>query len=137
MNSFKFSELKQGLNLEFNIVITESMMNDFLKLSGDTNPLHIDEGYAKTNGFHSRVVYGMLTSSFYSQLVGVYLPGKYAFLQSISIDFIKPLYIGDKITIFGEVSGINELFKFIEIKSYIKRDSVKISRAKIKVGLFE
>ncbi len=137
MNSFKFSDLKQGLSLEFNIVITESMMNDFLKLSGDHNPLHIDEAYAKLNGFHSRVVYGMLTSSFYSQLVGVYLPGKYAFLQSISIDFIKPLYIGDKITIFGEVSGINEVFKFIEIKSYIKRDNVKISRAKIKVGLFE
>ena len=137
MNSLKFSELKEGLSSEFNTIITENMMDNFLKLSGDNNPLHINDEYAKLKGFNSRVVFGMLSSSFYSQLVGVYLPGKYAFLHSISIDFIKPLYIGDKITIFGEIININDLFKFIEIKSYIKRDNIKISRAKIKVGLFE
>lgn len=137
MNNYQFSDLNVGLNSQFNIEITNQMMEYFSKLSGDNNPLHIDELYAKSKGFDSKVVYGMLTSGFYSQLVGVHLPGKYALLQSISIDFIKPIFVGDNISIYGKITNINEVFKFIEIKAYIKCNGIKVSRAKIKVGLLE
>jgi 3-hydroxybutyryl-CoA dehydratase len=85
------------------------------------------------------VVYGFLTSSFYSTLVGVYLPGKYALLQEVKkISFEKPVYIDDELTIHGIISFMNEAYKVIEIKAMIKnQNSEIISRAKINVGLLD
>ena len=90
---------------------------------------------SKSKGFSDRVVYGMLTSSFFSTLVGVYLPGKYCILQSIDIKFSKPVYIDDILTITGKVSYINEAYKQLEIKAVIiNQDNKKVSKATIKVG---
>jgi 3-hydroxybutyryl-CoA dehydratase len=111
-------------------------MNKFLDISNDINPLHIDKNYAKQKGFKDRVVYGMLTSSFYSTLVGVYLPGKYCILQGIDIQFSKPVYIDDELRISGKVSYINEAYKQIEIKAtIINQENKKVSKATIKSDL--
>ena len=78
----------------------------------------------------------MLTSSFYSTLVGVYLPGKSCLLQGIDIQFSKPVYVGDNLTISGEVVYINEAFRQIEIKGKIvNQHNQKVSKATIKVGI--
>ena len=69
MNEYKFSDIKVGLTESFDTKIDISMMDKFLDISNDTNPLHIDENYAKKQGFANRVVYGLLTSSFYSNLL--------------------------------------------------------------------
>lgn len=138
MNCYKFKDIYLGLSSEFKIKITEEMMNSFAEMSGDINPLHLDEEYAKKHGFNSRVVYGMLTSTFYSTLVGVYLPGWYCLLHAIEVGFHKPLYVNNIITIYGAVSYINEAYQQIEIKAYIKDSEDQIvSKAKIKVGLNE
>ena len=80
----------------------------------------------------------MLTSSFFSTLVGVYLPGKYCLLQGIDIQFSKPVYIDDILTITGKVSYINEAYKQIEIKAIIiNQDNEKVSKATIKVGVMD
>ena len=136
MNQYLLSHIKLGLKHSFKVEITEKSMVLFLELSGDNNPMHCDADYAKNRGMNDRVVYGMLTSSFYSTLVGVYLPGKYALLHSIEIQFSKPVFIGDTLTVEGEVIAINELFNRIEVKAYIlNQNAEKISRAKIKIGL--
>jgi acyl dehydratase len=89
-------------------------------------------------GYPGRVVYGLLTSSFYSTLVGVYLPGKYCLLQGLDIQFSKPVYIGEHLAISGKVTYINEAYRQIEIKANItNQNNVKISRAKIKVGVLD
>ena len=111
------------------------MMKSFEIMTGDINPLHINQEYAKEKGMLDKVVYGMLTSSFYSTLVGVYLPGKRCLLQGIEISFKKPVYIGEEIEIYGEISYLNEAYKIAEIKAYIKNESKKISTAKITVGV--
>lgn len=126
-----------GIYERFETQIDEKMRASFLSISGDYNPLHSDSTYAKSKGFESAVVYGMLSSALYSRLVGVHLPGRYALLQSIQIDFTNPLYAGEKIVVYGKIKSINELFKIIEISANITRGTVKISRAKIKVGLLE
>ena len=138
MNEYKFSDIKVGLTESFDTKIDISMMDKFLDISNDTNPLHIDEIYAKEKGFPNRVVYGLLTSSFYSTLVGVYLPGKYCILQGIDIQFSKPVYIDDSLNISGKVSYINEAYKQIEIKAVItNQDNKKVSKATIKVGVMD
>ena len=136
MQEYLFSDIKIGLKHSFEAEVDESRMDKFLEISGDNNPMHIDTEYAKSKGMISRVVYGMLSSSFYSTLVGVYLPGKFALLHSIEIQFIKPVFIGDKLVIIGEVSSVNNIFNQIEVKAYIlNQKSEKVSRAKIKIGV--
>ena len=138
MNEYKFGDIKIGLLESFNIKIDSSMMDKFLDISNDVNPLHIDKEYAIDKGFPDRVVYGLLTSSFYSTLVGVYLPGKYCILQGIDIQFAKPVYIDDSLTISGKVSYINESYKQIEIKAIIvNQENKKVSKATIKVGVMD
>ena len=86
----------------------------------------------------NRVVYGLLTSSFYSTLVGVHLPGKHCILQGIDIQFSKPVYIDDILKISGKVSYINEAYKQIEVKAVItNQENKKVSKATIKVGVMD
>ena len=123
MNEYKFEDLYIGLKASFKMKITEEMMKGFEIMTGDINPLHINREYAKEKGMLDKVVYGMLTSSFYSTLVGVYLPGKKCLLQGIEISFKKPVYIGEEIEIYGEISYLNEAYKIAEIKAYIKNEN--------------
>ena len=136
MNEYKFSEIEIGFEESFVIEVDKSKMEKFLDISKDTNPLHNDTNYAKKMGFQDKVVYGLLTSSFYSTLVGVYLPGRYCILQGIDIQFSKPVYVGDVLKISGKVSYINEAYKMIEIKAFImNQDNIKVSKATIKAGV--
>lgn len=138
VKEYRFKDISIGLEESFEKEINIHMMEKFLEISGDCNPLHTDYEYAKTKGFDSNVVYGLLTSSFYSTLVGVYLPGKFAILQGIDIQFSKPVFLGDKLTIIGKVNYINEAYKQIEIKAVIiNQHNKKVSKATIKVGVID
>ncbi len=138
MNEYKFTDIYIGLAHSFKYLIKSSAMDDFLKITNDINPLHIDRKYAVEKGFDDRVVYGLLTSSLYSTLVGVYLPGKYCLLQGINIQYYKPVYIEDQLTISGEVHYMNEAYKQIEIKAIIKNQrNQKVSKAIVKVGVID
>ena len=135
MNSYKFVDINVGLEESFSVRVNSEKLDNFLKISGDINPLHTDAEYSKSKGFSDRIVYGMLTSSFFSTLVGVYLPGKYCILQGVDIQFSQPVYIDDILTITGKVSYINEAYKQLEIKAVIiNQDNKKVSKATIKVG---
>jgi len=138
MNIYTFSDIYEGLEESFDVTITSDMMDKFLDISNDTNPLHVDVNYAKEKGFKDRVVYGLLTSSFYSTLAGVYLPGKYCILQGLDIQFSKPVFIGDILTISGKVKYINQSYKQLEIKAIIRnQNNEKVSKATIKAGLMD
>jgi 3-hydroxybutyryl-CoA dehydratase len=136
MNCYQWSDLRVGLSHAFEVQLTSDMMDAFAGISGDTNPLHLDRRYATQCGYSDPVAYGLLTSVFYSQLVGVHLPGKYALLHGIDIDFISPAYPGDILNVSGEISHLNEAFRQIEIRANIKRQEQQIvSKAKLRVGL--
>jgi len=137
INQFKFEELKINQIERFQVNINDGMINDFRKISGDVNPLHSDQSFAISKGYKDKVVFGMLTSSFYSKLVGVFLPGKFALLNSINIDFLKTVYANDLLTIEGEIIELDDRFKSIIIKSKILRNNELVSRAKIRVSMHE
>lgn len=135
MNEYRFDEIFVGLEHKFSAEITNRMMEQFLEISGDCNPLHLNADYAVANGFKDKVVYGMLTASFYSTLAGVYLPGKYCLLHSVNVQFSKPVFVSDELTITGKVSRINEAFKQLEIKAKIHNQSdTCVSKALLKAG---
>tara|TARA_B100001142_G_scaffold304146_1_gene331985 strand:+ start:1424 stop:1837 length:414 start_codon:yes stop_codon:yes gene_type:complete len=135
LNQYKYQDLFVGQTASFEVNISKNMVEKFRIISGDENSLHVDRAFAKKNGFKDRVCYGMLTASFFSKLVGVYLPGKYALLNNINLLFIEPVYIGDVLIISGEIVYKNDAFQQIEIKANIKRSDKVVVKTKIQVGV--
>ena len=135
MNSYRFEDLYKGLSVSFEESVTEEMMDAFWKISGDENPLHMKKEFAQSQGYRDRVVYGMLTSSFLSQLVGVHLPGKYCLLQGMELKYLNPVYAGDTLTVKGTVDELHPSVKMAVIKALItNQDGIKVVKGKINVG---
>ncbi|MBE5884330.1 MAG: MaoC family dehydratase [Lachnospiraceae bacterium] len=137
MNEYRFEDLQIGLKESFVCTITQEMMEDFRRLTGDVNPLHLDSQYAVEHGFKGSVVYGMLSASLISTLGGVYLPGKYCLIQQVETKFVKPVYVGDVLTVYGTVQELNDTVRQAVIKVEIKRDTEKVVRGCLKVGFLE
>ena len=139
MNEYRIKDICIGQTESFTVKITEDMLDYFLKITGDINPMHIDESYAKLcGGYKGKILYGMCTASFYSTLVGVYLPGKYCLFHKCDVEWPAPVYVGDTLTITGKVRQIDEKSKRLLIYAEIRnQDKVKVSRAKLTVGIQE
>lgn len=137
MNEYKLEDIKIGMTEEFKVTITEKMQDDFRQNTGDINPMHKDEKFAEEKGFKGKLVFGMLTASFFSTLVGVYLPGKNCLFQECKdIRFHSPVFIGDELSIKGEVSEIDERFKRITVKATIRnQEGKKVCSAKLIAGV--
>ncbi|SEQ82003.1 3-hydroxybutyryl-CoA dehydratase [Virgibacillus subterraneus] len=97
-----------GQSAQFSRTVTETDFIMFAGLSGDYNPIHIDQEYAESTFFGGRISHGLLTASMLSRLLGMHLPGPGSIYVSQSLTFTKPVYIGDTITAYAEVININE-----------------------------
>lgn len=138
MKNYKWNDLQIGISESFQVVITEEMFQQFTNLTGDRNPLHIDKKYAQARGYQDKVVYGMLTASFYSTLAGMYLPGKYCVLQECNVSFHKPVFAGDMLSVMGKVVELHDVFHRVTIKADIKNQyNQRVSKATIVAGVLE
>ncbi len=138
MKRYRWADLTVGMTASFEVVVSERHMALFRELSGDENPLHADPAFAARAGHPSPVVFGMLTSSFYSTLVGVHLPGELALLHGIDLDFHRPVYVGARLTVAGEITFLSDAVRRIQIQASLRDEAGNaISRAKIRVGLLE
>ncbi len=136
MNNYDFGSIAVGDTATFERVITREMMEAFLVVSGDNNPLHVDEDYAKSQGFDSCVVYGGVSTSFFSTLAGVYLPGRRCILHSVESMYKKPVFVGDTLTVNGEVSEVNTVYGEITVKVRISNQHGKVvTRGLFKAGI--
>lgn len=136
MNYFTFDEIELGHTESFQVEMTEEKQDAFREITGDINPLHMDIRYAKEKGHAKCVVFGMLTASFYSTLAGVYLPGEHSLIHRVNSKFMKPVYIGDILTIEGTVTDKNDTFQMITVKAVIKnQNGVKVSKAELQIGI--
>lgn len=136
MNDYKYEEIKIGHKESFAVTITDEMMASFNAITGDVNPLHNDEDYARSLGHPGQVVYGMLTGSLLSTLAGVYLPGKRSLIHEVKLKFVKPVYIGDTLTVEGEVEEKHDAYSLLVVKVTIRNQSgEKVCRAKMQVGV--
>ena len=123
MNHYTISDIRVGMSAEFSVTVTEEKMTLFRDLTGDCNPLHTDEVHAKAKGYPGRVVYGMLCASLYSTLAGAYLPGEHCLLQQVDSKFRKPVFIGDTLTVRGEVTEVSEGLRRITVKAKIRNQN--------------
>jgi len=121
-----FDQIDIGLTKEFDVIITQSLVDDFAKISGDYSPIHMNEEFAKLTKFGKKIVHGMLLASLLSRMVGMYLPGKYALYSSQTLEFHNPCFIGDKITVSSIVNDKSESTKIIKVESKITNEKKDI-----------
>ncbi|MCR5195717.1 MAG: MaoC family dehydratase [Pseudobutyrivibrio sp.] len=132
MNNYKYEDLKVGMSESFTVTITPEMLDSFKGITGDINPLHNDEDFAKAKGHQGRVAYGMLTASFLSTLAGVYIPGERSLIQQVETKFANPVYIGDELTVKGEIVELVESVQRLELKVVItNQNGKKVLRGKM------
>jgi len=98
MTSFTMDELTVGQSASFSKTITEMDVYTFAGISGDLNPAHVNEEYAKDTLFNGRIAHGMLGASLISAVFGMYLPGPGSIYMSQSLKFIAPVRFQDTLT---------------------------------------
>jgi len=99
-------QLRIGDTAEFGKTISESDIYLYAGVTGDFNPAHLNEVYAKKTYFKTRIAQGMLTAGFISGLLGVSLPGPGTIYIRQELDFLAPVHIGDTITTRVEIIEI-------------------------------
>ena len=103
---YTFGELRVGCSGVFRKTITDADINMFVAVSGDTNPLHIDDVFAKQTPFGQRIAHGMISASFISSAIASTLPGSIYMSQTLS--FLAPVFIGDTIKTVVTCKSIGE-----------------------------
>lgn len=114
-----YDDLKVGQTASLQKTITEKDLDLFIQITGDENPLHIDDDFARQTFFGQRIAHGMLSVAFFSTLVGMHLPGIGAIYKSQTLEFLRPVFVGDTLTAFFEIIAIDPEQERIEIKSWI------------------
>ena len=117
MNGLFLEDLSVGQSAMFGKTVTEADIMAFAGVSGDTNPIHLHEAFAKTTRFGQRIAHGMLSGSFISTVVGTKLPGPGSIYVSQTMNFMAPVLIGDTITAVATVSAIDATKRRVTLKT--------------------
>lgn len=121
-----FSKFQVGYKDSFTREVTAETINSFVDVSGDVNPIHVNEDYAKTTRFGQRIAHGIIGASFISSLVGMKMPGIGAIYCSQSLKFKGPVFIGDTLTVEGEVIARDDERNRITIRTDVINQDGKI-----------
>ena len=98
-----FEELAVGMTVSIQNVVSEQDVTDFARVSGDHNPLHLDEEYARTTVFGGRIAHGALSASYISAVLGNDLPGPGAVFLELNLKFVRAVRIGNTVVSTAEV----------------------------------
>jgi 3-hydroxybutyryl-CoA dehydratase len=109
MNGLFLEDLSVGQSAELKRIVTAADIEAFAGVTGDNNPLHLDEAYAATTQFGGRIAHGMLSAGYISAVLGTQLPGPGAVYISQSLNFRRPVRIGDEVTTLVTVAAIDEV----------------------------
>lgn len=100
-------DIEVGMAGEYTREVTDGLIRAFADASGDDNPLHLDDDYAKTTMFKGRIAHGMLSASFLSTVFGTIFPGPGGIYLGQNLKFVAPVRIGDVVTARAEVTEID------------------------------
>ncbi len=131
----KLADLTVGAKALVGFAVTEPQMRQFAELSGDFNPLHTDAAFAERKGHPGPVVYGALLVAKVSQLIGMELPGRDGTWASLSLDFKRPLYVGQAAEVEGTVESVHTATGLVELALVLRSQGKVIAKGKAEVVL--
>ena len=98
-----YDALAVGMTAELERTVTAADIDDFARITGDTNPVHVDESAARASRFGQRIAHGMLTAGLVSAVLGTRLPGPGAIYMGQTLRFTRPVPVGSTVTARAEV----------------------------------
>jgi len=120
-------------------LVTPEVYDSFQHCSQDMNPLHTDEAFAKAKGFRGCVMYGNILNAFISHFVGMCLPTPHVMIQSQDINFHKPVFLNDEITLEAGIDTVSEAVNIInyKLKFYKTTDTGRqlVAKGHVQIGL--
>lgn len=119
------AEFYVGQKAEASRCFTMEEVRQFADLSGDNNPLHVDEEYAEKGRFGRCVVHGILVSGLISKVLGTQLPGKGSIYLEQNLSFRKPVYVGDTVTARVQITEILQEKKIITLETNVYNQEEK------------
>jgi acyl dehydratase len=123
LSSARIDDFTIGQRASFTKTFTDEDVRRFVEITGDRNPLHVDDAFAAKSQFGRRVVHGMLSASIFSTMVGMFLPGTGAIYRAQTIRFLLPVYVGDMLTAHFVVRSIDRARHLLEIDAWIENQS--------------
>ena len=115
--SFAITEITIGMTASYTQTISDADVKAFAGISGDHNPVHMSEDYAKNSRFKNRIAHGLLTASFFSAIFGTKLPGEGCVYAGQNLQFKKPVYLGDTVVAKVTVTAIDILKKRVTFET--------------------
>ena len=112
--------IKVGDSASISKSFSDADVRSFAEISGDKNPVHLDDDYAAQTQFKKRLVHGMLAASLISAVLGTELPGEGSIYLSQSINFRAPVFIGDTVTATVTVIKVREDKPIITLETICK-----------------
>jgi 3-hydroxybutyryl-CoA dehydratase len=119
----RIDDFEPGRHVTFTKTFTDDDVRRFIEITGDVNPLHVDEEFAAGTQFGRRVLHGMLTASILSTMVGMLLPGTGAIYRSQTIKFLRPVHVGETVTAHFVVRSVDRVRHRLEIDSWIENEA--------------
>ena len=128
--------LKPGDAFTRDFAVTAEVHSGFVALFGDRNPLHVDPAFARGKGFASEVMHGNILNGFLSFFVGECLPIKNVILQSQEIQYRKPVYLGETLTLRAEVVDVSPAVGSAGLRfTFVDRSGQKVANGKLQLGV--
>jgi 3-oxoacyl-[acyl-carrier protein] reductase len=121
-----FEAIRVGDRRELVKAITEEDIRQFVRMTGDNNPLHVDPAFAAQTPFKDVVVHGMLGASFISTVIGTQLPGPGALWVSQNLEFLLPVRLGDVLTVSCTVLARHERDRAIDLDTRITNQNQQV-----------
>ena len=121
-----FEEILIGQEATYKRVISKEMVKAFAEVSGDTNPVHLDEEYAKGTIFKENIAHGILVTGLISKVLGCDLPGYGSIYVSQKVDFLRPVKIGDEITAKVEAVSKEDKRGFVTFRTTCVNQSGRV-----------
>jgi len=122
-NKIPLEEIEIGMSVSYSQTITDSDIKTFAGISGDRNPVHLDENYAKKSRFKKRIAHGMMTASYFSALFGTKIPGEGCVYTYQSLNFKKPVYLDDTVEAIVTVTDIDLEKRRVKFNTICKVDN--------------
>ena len=120
LNFMPIEKIEIGMSVSYSQTITDADIKAFAGLSGDRNPVHLDEEYACNSKFKKRIAHGMMTASYFSALFGTKIPGEGCVYTSQSLRFKRPVYIDDTVAATVTVTSIDINKRRVKFKTVCK-----------------
>ncbi len=120
-----YNEIKVGEIYTKDFIVTDEKVKTFAQISGDDNPIHVNDEFASKTRFGKRIAHGILITSFISKVIGRDFPGDGTIYVSQQVKFKRPVFIDDKVTVKIEVLEKNDSKKRIILSTDVFNEENK------------